>query len=688
MAKYIYLFAFTSFLFPLNDKKAIESSQYNSTIYRDRWGVPHIYGKTDKDAAYGLAYAHAEDDFKTIQDVLLALRGNLASVKGPKGAAVDYLTKMLNIWKVVDKKYDHDLSTEVQELCNGYADGLNEYVRRHPNKAVKGLFPVSGKDIVAGFVFRTPLMFGFDWYLGEIMKEKKPDFNKLALAHNDFTMYGSNVIAVAPNRSEDGHTRIAINSHQPWEGPVAWYEAHLFSDEGLNVSGGLFPGSPVVFKGFNDSIAWSHTVNKPDLIDVYELKVNPDNKMQYMFDGEWKDFEVEDVKINVKIFGPIKWKFKRKVIRSAHGPVIRADHGTYALRYSGEGLIGQVEQWYKMNKSKNLDEFKNALRMMQIPMFNTVYADYGGNIYYLYNGLIPKRKVGYNWYGILPGNKSDLIWDDYYSFDQLPQIANPQSGYLQNCNSTPYLATVGSENIKKVLPKDTGIEEFQTNRAYRANELYGSDPSISKQEFYDYKYDTYYSERSVMKYALDRFLKEIITDDIKLLEGVKVLENWDLSNNKDSEGAVLALQTFKITYDVNDFEYDYDKIYSDFKESVYYLDKQFGKINVPLREFVFLRRGDLLLPVDGGPDILRAIYSKQVKNKRIVTHGDCFFQIVEWDKNGKVRAESIHQYGSSTLDEKSPHFSDQSMLFVDKKMKPASIDRETIIKEAVKSYSP
>ena len=675
--------------FITSSKKIQEKSYpYDVTIYRDNWGVPHIYGETDQDAAFGLGYAHAEDDFETIQEVLLALRGRLASVKGKDAAAVDYLSGLLKVWKTVEENYDSKLSEDIKLVCEGYADGVNRYIEKHPKNVIKDLYPVSGKDIVAGFVFRTPLMFDFDWYMRQLLKDQKPDFSDYAQQNSEFSMYGSNVFAVNPDRSEDSYTRIAINSHQPWTGPVAWYEAHIHSNQGWNISGGLFPGSPVIFKGYNENLAWSHTVNSPDLVDIYELIINPDNELQYLLDKEWVDFEREILPIEVKLWGPIKWTFKRELLWSEHGPVLKTKHGVYALRYSGNNLIGQVEQWYRMNKSTNLDEFKESMSMMQIPMFNTLYADKEGNLFYIYNGLIPKRSEDYNWTNILPGDKRELIWDSYYSFDELPQVTNPESGYLQNCNSTPYLATVGKDNPKKELPDNTGIEDFQTNRAYRANELYGQDTSISKQEFYDYKYDSYYSKNSVMKYALDRFLNDIDTEDKDLLEGIEILRNWDLGNQKDNTGAALAMLTFKLTYDVNRFKYDYPIIMNRFKESVSLLKEEFGRIDIPLGDLQILKRGEVELPLDGGPDLLRAIYSKMIDNKKIATNGDCFFQIVEWSENGNLSAESIHQFGSATLDENSKHYSDQSHLFSQMQMKPSFIELDSIKKYLKNSYKP
>ena len=328
------------------------------------------------------------------------------------------------------------------------------------------------------------------------------------------------------------------------------------------------------------------------------------------------------------------------------------------------------------------------MKMMQIPMFNTLYADKTGEIFYIYNALIPKRIQGYDWHDIVSGERSDLIWGDYYSFNELPQSTNPKSGYLQNCNSTPYLATVGRGNPKKNLPDITGIENFQTNRAYRANELYGKDKSITKDEFYKYKYDTYYSEQSVMSYALKRFLKDIDTNDSLLLKGVEILKGWDLGNQKNNRGAALAQLTFKLTYDINDFIYDYDSLFSKFKESIAFLMNEFNQLDIELGQLQILKRGNLTFPLDGGPDILRAIYSKMENNRKVATHGDCYFQMVDWDKEGNLTAESIHQYGAATLDDKSVHFNDQSELFSTMKMKPSFLKLEDFKTEIKSSYRP
>ena len=668
--------------------------KYNVIIYRDTWGVPHIFGDKDEDTAYGLGYAHAEDDFATIQDILIAARGNLAKYYGRSVAANDYMVKLLKIWDTVEKNYENGLSDDVIKISEAYADGINHYASLYPDKAFKGVFPVKGKDIVAGFIHRMPLMFGLDGTLAKLATNKYPIKNEdPSTSESDILnqrMLGSNVIAVSPSRSDDKFTRILINSHQPWSGPVAWYEAHLNSNEGWNMVGGLFPGSPVVLVGHNENIGWSHTVNKPDLIDVYELTLNPENSNQYYFDGRYENFEISESSIKVKIWGPIKWTFKRKVLRSKHGPVIKNEHGSFAIRYSGHDEFRYLEQWFRMNKSQNFDDFENALKLMAIPMFNTIYADKEGNIFYIYNALFPKRSDGYIWEGDpLKGDTSENLWKDYLPYKDLPKILNPKSGFLQNCNSSPFLATTGNDNPDQSLYNNNlGIERFQTNRALRAHEVYGEDLSIDRSEFYNYKYDTKYSEKSVLVTNLKRFLAEAKTKDKNANQAINILSKWNYETDSLAVGVHYALDAIKPVYNPDDYYYDYELIMQRLKTSVNKTKDHFGKLDIKWGDIQRLKRGNKNLALSGGPDILRAIYTKGDKGQRKAVAGDCYFQIVEWSPKGEVSSQSIHQYGSATLDSNSPYYNDQSQLFSTNKMKPVWMSLKDIKLNLLKSYSP
>jgi len=662
-----------------------ETREYDVRILRDTWGVPHVFGATDADVAYGFAYAHAEDDFATIQETLLACRGQLASVKGREAVPNDYLVQLLRVWDVVNAKYETDLSPDVRAICEAYAAGMNHYAALHPKEVTPGILPFTGKDVVAGFVYRLPFFFGLDRTFTELFRpERRREVSKRS--GTDGT--GSNTFAVGPTRSADGKTYLAINSHQPWEGPVTWYEAHLHSDEGWDMVGGVFPGSPVVLHGHNRNLGWAHTVNSPDLIDVYVLDINPDDPNQYRFDGDWRDLEVRTARIKTKLIGPISWTFRREALWSVHGPVVRRPHGTYGIRYAGIGEIRQVEQWYRMNKARNLAEWQDAMRMGAIAMFNCGYADRDGNIYYLYNGLLPIRAEGYNWQQYLPGDTSETLWTEYLPFEKLPQVLNPPSGFIQNCNSSPFKTTIGPGNPR---PEDFsptfGIETKMTNRALRALELFGADESITEEEFYAYKYDMTYSAQSEAAQLRKKILASPPSDDPVVQEAIEVLRAWDLRTNPENTGAAIgvlgALAVRGMRADADD-----PAFMAAFADVAHKLKEAHGRIDVPWSEVNRVRRGTIDLGIGGGPDVLHAVYGGELENGRIYgRNGDCYILMVTWDESG-VTSRSIHQYGSATLDETSPHYADQVPLFVERRMKPVWLDEADIRAHLEREYRP
>ena len=667
----ISLFLFIQIL--LGEQIKITNEGFSAKIERDEWGVPHIYGKRDADVSFGLAYAHAQDDFKTIFDIILATRGKLASVYGKGAALNDYYVHLTDLWNTVDSNYESDVADDVKALCDGYAAGINLFLQDHPERGRKKIFPVNGKDLIAGFSHRMPLMFGLDGVMKKLSKEKRPQL--IGLNGNDedaksFKMVASNVFAIAPHRSSDGYTRIWINSHQPWDGPVAWYEAHFISEEGWDFYGALFPGSPIPFIGHNPFLGWCHTVNSPDLIDVYELTINPKNNDQYWFEGSWKDLKVRKVPIKVKLFGPFSWTFKRTVKESIHGPVMEFEHGTYALRISSIKNLKFLEEWYRMGKATNFNEFRNAMEIHALPMFNTGYADKDGNIFFVYNAKIPKRDDRYNWHELLAGDEQANIWTSYVPFDSLPQVLNPPDGFLQNCNSNPYLATGNTADVSKPLPDWTGIETHQTNRALRALETFGDDSSITREEFFKYKYDKKYSSHSTLAKVRDRFIQDLTKEKTpEFQEAVELIKNWNLSADSTNTEAALSMIVLPNSFNEDNLIYDFVKIKKKLRETIDFLMNHFGRIDVPLGKVLRLVRGETDLPLGGGPDLLRAIYFKKKGDKYVGTAGDCYFQAVEWGPNGEMNAWTIHQYGSATAIESSVHYDDQAKLFSKQEMK-------------------
>ena len=689
------------------------NGEYDVRIYRDTWGIPHVFGTTDPDAAFGLAYAHAEDDFLTIQQVLLAARGQLAAVYGMDAAPNDYMVQLLRIPQVVESGYERDLSADTRAVLEAYAEGLNTYAALHPDEVLLDTaFPVHGIDIAAGSVHRLPLFFGIDSVLGDLFKDERQSAvavygetsarwpenttgeNELAWAKS---VAGSNTFAVGPSRTTDGSTMLTVNSHQPWEGPVAWYEAQVHSEEGWDMTGALFPGAPMIIHGHNRNLGWAFTVNDPDLTDVYVLEIHPDNENLYRFDGEWRELEVQQATLNVRIIGNLVIPVKQEVLWSVYGPVVRRPHGTYAVRFVGFGRVDMWEQFYRLNKAENFEEWRTAMAAGGLPMFNTVYADREGNIFYVYNGFLPVRAEGWDWSLYLPGNTSDTLWTEIHPFDRLPQVFNPAAGYIQNANSTPFRTSAGNNPSPEDFSRTLGIETSMTNRSLRLHELLGGGKSLSLEDFIAIKWDTQYSvESDVADFVA--LIRAQHYSDPTLQQGQRLLSGWDLRVDAENRAAALAvLMMMQINEDYAPFrgssmvglETPDDIVLQAFEKAVQDMMAQFGRLDMAWEDVNRLERGMLNIGLGGGPDILHAVYGVKKDNGRLRgVAGDGVVYVVRWLPNGEVESYSIHQYGSATLDADSPHYADQALLFVKRMLRPAWYDEADILDHLEAAYTP
>jgi acyl-homoserine-lactone acylase len=663
-----------------------QAARYHARIQRDHYGVPHISGPTDPDVAFGLAFAHCEDDFATIQGAALTARGQLAGVEGAKGAVTDYLVRLLKVHEIVVSQYDTALPADDRAVLQAYADGVNYYAALHREKVARGLLPMTGQDVAAGFVFRTPFFYGIDHVFGKIMAPA-PKARQVAQIGSALPV-GSNGVAVAASKSADGATRLLVNSHQPYVGPVAWYEAVLDSGEGWHVAGGFFPGSPFMLHGHNAHLGWANTVNDPNLSTVYRLDVNPANPDQYRLDGEWKSFEKGDAAIRVKIWGPLIWTVHRPLLWSVQGPVFKTDHGVFAVRYAGMGEARQTLQYYRLNKAANRDEWLAAMRLQALPSINYIYADEKGNIGYVYNGLFPVRAEGRDWTQVQPGDRSDLIWHGYLPFERVPQIWNPKSGYVFNSNNSPFQATGAQDALQ---PSDfsptMGIQTDMTNRAYRAEETFGADAANTAEAFRAYKFDIAYSTRSDVAREIADVIKVDPGPDKDLSAAQALLEGWDLRTNIGSRAAALAV-LMRTEAAHSDSHPDVPPIDA-LRHAIKILKTHFGRIDPEWGEVNRIRRGKLDLPIDGGPDVYRAVYGvAQADGTLNAAAGDTLIMFVTWDKAGTLSSDSIHQFGSATLDSQSRHYADQTPLFVAMKTKPVLFTQEQLSGKVEADYQP
>jgi acyl-homoserine-lactone acylase len=650
-------------------------------ILRDTYGVPHVYGDTDADTAFGLAYVHAEDDWPTIERVLAASRGRLALVQlDTEAVANDYYVALFDIPAQAERHYEARLSPETRAVLEGYANGLNFYAALHPDEVDSRLLPYRGVDIAAGFLHKLPLLMGVGRQLGAIREAESlavGDVLDFGMPAPD-EMIGSNSHAVGPSRSADGVTRLNVNSHQPWTGPVAWYEAHLVSGEGWNMSGGTFPGGPFILHGHNEVLGWAHTVNSPDLCDVYQLEVDDSvDPPRYRLDGEWRELEVREGEIVIDAL-VADIPYSPRLLSSVHGPVMETDHGFYAIRCPGleDGrLLAAAEQWFRMNRAQSLEAWRDAMRLQGLAMFNTIYAD-AEHVGYVYNALLPRRleEDGLDWRGVLDGTRGDLVWSEFLTFDELPQVFDPPGAYVQNCNSTPWQTTEGPGNPDQEAYAEThGITNRMTNRALRSHELFGADDSITRDEFLAYKWDRTYSRESplwmeVVVPLLESF--EPATRDQE--QALELIRGWDGSCGEDSRAATLAILAWRPLWyaAVGQHTRKRPDVQQTFRDGIAWLIKKHQRVDVPLGEVQRLRRGAVDLPLGGGPDLLNAIHGREDGNGAIVgVAGDSLVVVVEFPQGEPARSWAVSPYGSSNRPA-SPHYADQAELFAGLELRP------------------
>ncbi|WP_428027227.1 acylase [Altererythrobacter sp.] len=691
--------------------------QYRAEISRDEYGVPHIHGKTDPDVAFGVAIAQAEDDFFTLQDVLAMARGRYGAIAGVNGAAVDYVYHLLDARSTAERHYP-ELPEDTRALFEAYASGLNRYAAEHPNELkLANLFPVNGEDIAAGFALRQPFFFGLNNVIeplvaGEpLLREFGPDIpgfprdghepsappmmeEQASVALSPFgrdgALSGSNAFAVAPEKS-GGPTVLISNTHQPWRGSVSWYELVVESDEGWHFAGANLPGTPYPVLGHNEHLGWTHTVNRPDLTDIYKLEMD-ESGTRYRLDGEWRDLESETVTLPVKM-GPVVLPIRRTVYRSVHGPVIKNDRGAFAIRYARIDNIRSMDAFYRESKAANFEEWLAVYRRMDIPNFNAVYSDKEGNIAYIYNAAIPDRKPGYNWRGILPGNDSSLIWQGPVAFNRIPKLINPASGWLYNSNNEPYTAAgAGSDLSPDDFAPELGVELKQTNRSRRAYKLLSAANLLDRETLRSIKYDTAYERAGYVAELWDALAALELSDDAELAKARDLLLQWDFT--ADNEGAADALALLMIK-DFMSAEYQ-NKRLPDVREHLTWatghLKRYFGRIDPPMSDVLRLRQGpgrySVDLPLDGGSDTLRASTSWDVdEDGRLnVKHGDSFIMWVEWHEGEPVQSHSIQPFGAAVTRPDSPHYTDQSRLFAEHKLKPVHFWRKDVLANAKRRY--
>lgn len=667
-------------------------------IARDTYGVPHIIAKTDAEVAYGLAWAECEDDFVTLQELMAACKGMLGEIKGKDGLVADFGIKFMGLKEIADKKYKTDVTGKFKEYLESFVAGVNAYAKLHPNKVLlDGLFPLTGEDIITGYLLGNLEVShaGKDLMKilnGTIIKDLKSDAPK-----------GSNAFAFSKNKTVDGKTYLAINSHQPLEGWYSWYEAHLISEEGMNILGGTFAGGICIFHGVNENLGWAHTVNHADFSDVYKLEMHPTKENFYKFDDEWLELKEKTYKSWLKVAGPIKIPISRTIYESEYGPTFKTDDGVFAWRFMVGKSIKMAEQWFEMNKASNLNEFKKALEIRGLASLNIVYADKDDNIYFLSNGRFPNRNPKYDWSRVVDGTTSETLWDNkIIPLDSLPQVLNPSSGWVFNTNNSPYSSSDSIHNPKETdLNKIMGYQSvgLENNRSTRFLELMQQYDTISYDDFKRIKYDNQYPSKMVLPNATNLEMMMVL-DETKypeIADAIQILKRWNRKSDVYNKQAALFIVSWMYlnerrkeegrivrngTITLDDCIYGISKAKKE-------LLKNYGTLEVELGELQRLTRGKVNLPIGGAPDVLAAMYSKKVtendKTYRAFA-GESYIELVRFGKDG-VEIETINTYGSNAnIGDK--HSTSQMKQFTTQQLKKMTLKKDEVLKNAVRVYSP
>ncbi|MEM9168699.1 MAG: penicillin acylase family protein, partial [Pseudomonadota bacterium] len=506
-------------------------------ILWDEWGVPHIRAETRDDAFFAFGWAQMRGRGDLVLTLMAQGRGRAAEYLGPDYYETDALMWSVGLPQKIDAIYAAQ-GPAMQASLDAFADGINAYAAAHADAldpALAGVLPVTARDVLGHAARVTHLRFVAGKELQRIQGMRRAA--SAAAAPEPTAEPGSNGWAVAPAKSESGASLLLANPHLPWKDFYYFFEAQMTTPD-VNAYGVSLIGMPLISIAFNDRLGWTHTVNTFDGADLYAFDLAEGGYIDMT--GETA-FETEIVPLKVATpDGPVDKPLT--VRRTSAGPVVHADDKTaYALKVAGlePERLGITEQYWEMARAQSLDEFEAAMGRMQMPFFNTVYADQAGEIFYLFNALSPVRKKGDAalWAGVLDGADPDLRWDDYQPYSALPKVKNPPSHFVQNANETPWTATVPVVLDPADYPADL-VPPMMTPRAQQSLSLLMADPSISFDEFVAYSQSPHLA-------AADQVLDDLIAaaraaeDDALLAEAADALASWDRNATPESRGAVL-----------------------------------------------------------------------------------------------------------------------------------------------------
>ncbi len=678
------------------------SAAAKTEILWDRYGVAHIFASDRESMFYAEGWAQAQAQGNLLLRLYGESRGRAAEYWGASHLALDRWLQLNGVPERAKAWYEAQ-DPQFRKYLDAFARGINDYAQTHPDAIAadsRVVLPVSGLDVIEHTLRAVHYM-----YMGSMERadrESKAYLKGRRVSQMFFEdpdrIPGSNTWTIGPSHSASGNAMLIINPHLNWGDTFYRYmEVHLVGP-GYDLYGAPQIGFPTPVVGFNRSAGWGRTVNTIDTVDFYALKVKG---AQYEYDGALRDFERETKTLKIKQPDGSFKEERLEIRRSIQGPVVFDQQGaTIAMRVAGLDRPKMLEQWFRMGEATNLEQFKEALRMGSVPMWNANYAGADGHIMLVFNGLVPRRKTGDQayWAGVVPGDTSKTMWTDYLTFDELPKSIDPAAGFNQNTNEPPWWTTLPPLDASKypayVAPPKMGNTLFRTKRSLH---MITEQAKISYDALVGYKLST----RMELADAVlpDLFEAAARSTDPVVKEAAAVLAAWDRSTDINSRGAVLfrmfADQYFGTNGDIDSrLRVKFDPAHP--VESAYGLDdakraldslakaaaecrKTYGSLDVPWGQVNRFAAGTADVPGDGGPGrlgVFRTItYSKKVGDRYYAASGETFVCAIEFGR--EQRAQCALSYGNSSQPG-SVHQEDQLPLLVEKKLHPVWRERAEI----------
>lgn len=643
-----------------------------AVIQWDDWGVPHIFADSEEDIFFADGWAQMHSHANTLLRLYGASRGRGAEYWGKAFLGNDQLVHTLGHVELVRSLQDRQ-DPRLKALLASFVAGINAYANQHPGAVEPGnqvVLPVTVEDVNlhARFIANTRFLAG----------------RELGMAKH-WGQNGSNTIAVAPSRSASGNAMLVQNPHLPWSGEFLFYEKHAVG-KGRNIYGANLVGMPGFVIAFNDYLGWSHTNNTIDNADLYELTLREGG---YLYAGEVRPFEKHSARLKVKQDDGSLQEQELQIARSVHGPVVgKKGESALALRVVGADRADMLLQWWRMANARDFDSFEASLKMAQIPYWNVMYADRAGNIFYLFNGLVPLRSHGdwAYWQGLVAGDDPANLWDQVHPYADLPRLLNPTTGWLQNANDPPWTSTIP----RQINPRDFApymSPDEMGFRPQRAARMMLQDDSITFEELIAYKHDT---RVELAERLLDDLFAAIEVHGTDLSrQAMDVLQAWDRHADNDSRGAILfqnwarKMNPAKSANFTQDWDAQQPLTTPDglaapaamvrlLDEAANETKARHGRLDVAWGEVNRIEYNGISLPANGAASMLgvfRAAEAGAPENGvQTVRHGDSWVAVIEFGES--TRARVLLSYGNSTQPG-SAHYGDQLHLFSQKKLRDA-----------------